>query len=313
MPISVTCPDCNKTLNAPDGAAGKTGKCNCGAAIRIPAESPAQTATKVAKKKKVGARPGVRPAGRPAKGRPAAKKAPAGRGAGRTARTGDRASRTRRGGGESGNRRGRGRSRGPKVGMHLLLKIGLGMFVVALLTGVGGYLKVTGGASSMASAANDGGGDQRLATITGNGDASFSVDQTEDATIWFIGGPDDSAPEEVTFTCTDSAGNAVAVKDATGMSMTSNDVKSISLKDVKLPKGSYTLTVADSPDDAKYSLETSKLEQVASGAVGILAGLVYFLMAGFLALVASILSIIGLVKGRSAKKRALQAAEDEED
>jgi hypothetical protein len=40
MPIRVTCPGCSRTVEAPDAAAGKSGKCTtCGAVISVPADA----------------------------------------------------------------------------------------------------------------------------------------------------------------------------------------------------------------------------------------------------------------------------------
>lgn len=44
MPISVQCDQCGKTLKVPDTAAGKRGKCPCGAVLVIPAAGGFQTA-----------------------------------------------------------------------------------------------------------------------------------------------------------------------------------------------------------------------------------------------------------------------------
>lgn len=44
MPISVQCDQCGKTLKVPDTAAGKRGKCPCGAVLVIPAAGGIQTA-----------------------------------------------------------------------------------------------------------------------------------------------------------------------------------------------------------------------------------------------------------------------------
>ena len=37
MPIKINCPSCNKTLTAPDSAAGKKAKCPCGQVVTLPA------------------------------------------------------------------------------------------------------------------------------------------------------------------------------------------------------------------------------------------------------------------------------------
>lgn len=60
MPIKFACPQCKSVLTVDDKLAGKSGKCKCGAAIKIPVPAAVATSAAAASGKKVAA--GARPA-----------------------------------------------------------------------------------------------------------------------------------------------------------------------------------------------------------------------------------------------------------